>query len=266
MTKNNKFIKIVVSSFIFTLIPSVFSFASRSSSFLDKLKDNGIIGSKINIISLKDVLLLISILLTFLLLGVKLSKAKIEKEVAIKQRDKLLKMNKDILINSLAKELGKEYLNIDIRIFIPRFTLINRLKKILGLKYRKEFIIRNINHLADPGNTNNLTFEVYPNPQGLVGECYNTKYMIYDTDLENTNSEKYNLSSSQINKTCNLKFSLCCPIFNNDEVIGILALDSKHTIEIEKSQKDLLRNSIVTFSQSIYEHIPQLFKPIGGIV
>jgi len=96
----------------------------------------------------------------------------------------------------------------------------------------------------------------------MTRECYNSKQMIYDTDLKNTNATEYNLTKYQIDKTHDLRFSLCCPILNTKgNVIAIMALDSKQEITINDSNKDALRNSGTTFALSLYEYVPDLFKP-----
>ena len=255
-----------VISIVFSFFPAILTFVCKSEGFLDSLQDKGILGSNIDTVVLKDILLIISIVLTFILLTTRLIKKQYYMDNAIQQRNKLLAMNKEIFTITLAKQLGEEYLNIDIRIFVPKVSLISRIKDMFKITHKKYFKIKNINSLSESGTTDNLIFEVSPNQQGLVGNCYSTKSIVYDADLTNTNSLKYNLNNSQIYKTSDLKFVLCCPLFLNNDVIGIMAFDSKQRINMTKQQHDKLRDPIVVFSQSIYEHIPELFKPIGGIL
>lgn len=125
----------------------------------------------------------------------------------------------------------------------------------------RKFIIKNIDLIAEQGITKDLQFEVFPNPQGLVGMCYDTKSVVFDDDLEHTNSNSYNLKTNQIDRTSNLKWSICCPICdNNDTVVAIMALDGKAPIKISKEKETALNKEIVAFSRMLYDSVPQLFK------
>ena len=91
--------------------------------------------------------------------------------------------------------------------------------------------------------------------------CYNTMSMVYDDDLENTNDKIYQLNQTQINRTSDLKWSICCPICDNtSNVIAIIALDGKTRITIDDGKASALKEELAAFSYMLYDSVPQLFK------
>ena len=91
---------------------------------------------------------------------------------------------------------------------MPRMSVIQRICVWLKIQTKNIYYIKNIEGLAEKDITDNLKFEVSPNRQGLVGECYEQKAILYDDDLENSNEINYNLTHYQIAKTNQLKFIL----------------------------------------------------------
>ena len=64
-----------------------------------------------------------------------------------------------------------------------------------------------------------------------------------------------------LSKTRDLEFSIVCPLYNsNDEVIAIIAIDGKQKIDITAHKSEII-NNVLTFSQTLYENVPELFKP-----
>ena len=129
------------------------------------------------------------------------------------------------------------------------------------------YYIKNIDGLAEKDITNNLKFEVSPNKQGLVGECYEQEAILYDDDLENSNETNYNLTHYQKAKTNKFKFILVCPIFSeSEEIISIVSFDTCDKIKINRDSKDILRQLVLNYTQSLFECMPDLFKAKGGII
>lgn len=152
--------------------------------------------------------------------------------------------------------------DFDIRIFIPKFPTLYKIADFLRIpNVPRKFVIKNIELIAEPGTTNNLEFEVFPHQEGLVGDCYFRKAMVYDDDLETTNSINYNLGQNQITRTSNLKWSICCPVFeDSNTVVAILALDGKTKITIDQRNESALREQLIAFSRLLFDSVPQLFK------
>lgn len=261
--------EIIVQGIIFSFIPSLFAYLGQSNSILDYLKNNNFIGASVNIEQVKDLCILGNIILTFLLLTSNIIMSQLRENEYKKQMNAFIKFNREIFIKTLVNAMGKEYANINIRIFVPSQPLLWNIKKVLWKNTKLYFVIKNVEGLAEPGLTNNLSFEVEPSQQGLVGECYHSHQMIFDDDLENNNETNYNLNGYQINKTNNLKFILVCPLFDevkNDKITAIVAFDSTYPIKIDKSKESILRRSILNYTQQLQEYAPELFKKAGGIL
>lgn len=133
---------------------------------------------------------------------------------------------------------------------------------ITGTKKSLYFQIVNYEGLCTAGTTNGLKFKVLPEEekQGLVGDCYNMRNMLYDDCLAKNNSSSYHLDNYQISKTRDLEFSIVCPLYSsNDEIIAIIAIDGKQKIDIS-AHKSEITNNVLTFAQTLYENVPDLLN------
>lgn len=263
--------EIIVQGIIFSLIPAILTYLGQSDYIWSYLREHQYIGQKLDVSLIQDICTVGGIVLTFCLLTINLIRSQIRENIYKEQRLSFVKFNKEIFIKTLEDAIGKEYANIEIRIFVPEKPIIWYIKKIFFPKKTKlNFVIKNIPGLANPGLTNNLSFEVEPLRQGLVGECYEKHQMLLDDDLEQSNETNYNLNGYQINKTNNLKFILVCPLFDmnkNDNITAIVAFDSTYYIKVDtKEKEEALRRSVLNYTQQLQEYAPELFKKVGGIL
>lgn len=261
---------IIIEGILYSLIPALCTFLGQSDA-LELLQKNEYIGKSVNINTIKNICFILSIFLTFSILTTKLIISQIRENRFREQRSNFIKFNKEIFVKTLMSEFGKEFENINIRIFVPKKPLVWYIRRIFFKDTPLYFVIRNIEGLANPGLTKNLSFQVTPNKQGLVGDCYNSKQMVFDDDLEHNNKTYYDLSRSQVNKTNELKFSLVCPLFkdnnNNDEIIAIVAFDSTDRILVDSDKKTkILERSIPNYTQQLLDYAPELFKKEGGLL
>lgn len=258
---------VFIKGFIIWLIPTVCSYLSQSNNILSWLQKKGYLGANVDVELMENCMSMATIFFTFILLTIPLIINELKLEEYRQQRDSLIKNNKDIFEATLKNVLQLEHCKLNVRIFVPKITLYDRLKKRFTGSRVLEYHIRNVDGLAEKDITDSLAFQVLPDKQGLVGDCYNQKAVLYDDDLENSNEVNYNLTKYQIAKTNKLKFILVCPIFSEkEEIISIISLDSYDTIKIKDEAKDILRNLVLNYTQSLYECIPELFKPKGGIL
>ena len=85
--------------------------------------------------------------------------------------------------------------------------------------------------------------------------------MVYDDDLEHTNDTSYSLDRIQVSRTSNLKWSICCPVFDDkNTVVAIIALDGKTKITIDKEKENDLKEELYVFTRMLYDYVPQLFR------
>ena len=243
-------------------LPAFLSYLASSELIFLKLIEKNIIGSAINIPVVQDYCLWISILLSAIFLSGQLVLVKVKYDHTLEERNLLIRMSKNILSGTLGKLCFSNQPNFDVRIFIPQWPILYRLaEKMHFLNIKQKFIIKNIDLIAEQGTTKDLEFEVCPNQEGLVGLCYQSKSIVFDDNLEHSNSTDYNLGENQISRTSNLKWSICCPIFDtNNAVVAILALDGKSKITIAEENAPILNEHIVAFSRLLYDSVPQLFK------
>ena len=259
---NRKVLRQIGTVIIVSAIPAFLSYMANSTLIFDKLISYGLIGESINIPLIQDYCLWISIAFSAFFLSLNLVVTKVKHDRIVDQRNKLIKMNKKVLSSALGKRFLSEPSAFDIRIFVPKYpTLYKVSDKMRIFKIPKKFIIKNIDLISDQGITKDLQFEVHPHEEGLVGMCYNTKSMVYDDDLQNTNDKIYQLNQTQIDRTSNLKWSICCPICDKgDNVVAIIAVDGKTRITIDDDKASTLKEELPAFSYMLYDSVPQLFK------
>lgn len=260
--------EVLIKGVLCSFVPAVFNFLG-STDALVWAQEKQYIGTSIDIEAAKMVCFLLSLLATFGLLSYNLIVSELKENMFRKRSTELIKYTKEIMITALAKSLGKEYCDINIRIFVPKKTLVWRIAHFLGKEKSLYFHIKNIEGLAEAGVTNNLKFRVYPDSEkeGLVGECFWVRKMVLDDNLVVSNNTDYNLTDYQKNKTNDLKFIIVCPTFNESgEIDAIVAFDSKNEIKVTNDNQEVLSNLILNYTQQLHEKVPELFKSKGGLI
>lgn len=256
----------IIKIFIVSLLPTLLQYISNSN-LLEILQKAQIIGMAVDVPKVKTVIGLFGCVLTaFMLVYYQWSA---EKKIANLEKinNQLLELHKKSFVKLLSSKVSNTFEKINIRIFVPHYSL----KYYLSCKRHLEFVIKNFSELADTGITNNLRFQVLPtaSAEGLVGDCYNSKRMVYDDNLEETNEQNYHLSEYQKNKTRTLKFSMVCPLFKNkQEVVAVVAFDSEEKVVMPSKNSEEYRQLtqlVLTYSQTLYETVPELFKEERGV-
>lgn len=157
---------------------------------------------------------------------------------------KVLKNFRDILNQNLSTFFDKNDLYLNVRIFLPQKGLKAFLAK--KLKNRIYFEIHNFAGLFIE-EVDNLTFQVSPKTQGLVGLCYKETKIIHDFNLKaNQGNAIYNLKKSQIQKTDYCQFAIAAPIIKNDESIdAIITFDSRIKIDDPENEdwEDIIKEA-----------------------
>ncbi len=269
MKQRNIFGKLL-QTFLLVLIPTLLIFFAKSTTILDTWIDSGfLVLKKITINQLKDYLLLLGILINFFLVAFRLTMSKIKQDKLSLQKIDIMKLAKNMFVETMKIRFRrKNKIYIDIRIVVPIKVLFQNIRCRILPERKREFIVRNIDYLGNTGLVKDLCFRVYPNPQGLVGKCYETQKYQYDDNLIKNNNIKYNLNEHQIAKIGDLRFSFCCPIVSkNEDVIGIVAYDTYSALRMPNNitQQKQIINEFKLFTQTLYENLPELFKPYRSI-
>jgi hypothetical protein len=249
--------KIITVALITSAVPALVTYLGKSDNIIDYLYNKNYIGVAFDINLFKSICQLISIILSFSIILYQQLATNIKLDNASRKINGLLYQAKIIFQEALSSTLGHK-INFDVRIFVP-------IKKIINLEKGKPLYFQIVNYdgLCTAGTTNNLKFKVLPEneKQGLVGNCYNMRSMLYDDCLFQNNSTSYHLDNYQIGKTRDLEFSIVCPLYNSsDDIVAIIAIDGKQKIDIT-AHKSEITNNVLTFSQTLYENAPDLFKP-----
>ncbi|MCM1542770.1 MAG: hypothetical protein NC121_16110 [Blautia sp.] len=249
--------KIITVALLTSAIPAVVTYLGNSNNIIDYLCKNNYIGSAFDIDLFKSICQIASIILSFCIILSQQLAASIKVSSRDQKINGLLYQTKMIFQKALSSTIGQNEVNFDVRIFVPIKKMINFHKD--GSLY---FEIVNYDGLCTAGMANGLKFKVLPQyeKQGLVGECYNRRSMVYDDHLAQNNSKYYNLDNYQQNKTRDLEFCIVCPLYNsNNEVAAIISIDGKQKIDIAAHRQEVT-NNVLTFSQTLYENVPELFK------
>lgn len=169
-------------------------------------------------------------------------------------------MVKTIFGSTLENILEKKPINFNMRIFVPVKT-----PSYFWFKLTKRgtvcFEIKNIAPFARSDTTAHLRFRVTPNSQGLVGDCYCQKEIIYDDNLQQTNATNWNLEEMQIARTGSLLWSICIPIIDqSNSVIAVISLDSVDTPVDISAHRAELAPFLMTFATLLHDSAPGLFK------
>lgn len=249
--------KIITVALITSAIPAIVTYLGNSDNIIDYLYNRKYIGSAFDIALFKSACQIISIILSFSIILYQQLATNIKLDNSNKKINGLLYQAKMIFQEALSETIGYK-VNFDVRIFVP-------IKKLVNLEKGNPLYFQIVNYdgLCTAGTTNGLKFKVLPESekQGLVGNCYNMRSMLYDDCLAQNNSTSYQLDNYQIGKTRDLEFIIVCPLYNsNDDVVAIVAIDGKQKIDIN-AHKSQITNNVLTFSQTLYENVPELFKP-----
>lgn len=248
--------KIITIALLTSAMPAIVTYLGKTNNIIDYLYKNEYIGSAFDVELFKSTCQIISIVLSFSIILYQQLTTNVKLNNGNQKINGLLYQTKMVFQEALSSTIGYK-VNFDIRIFVP-------VKKVLNFKKEKSLYFQIVNYdgLCTVGTTNGLKFKVLPQneKQGLVGECYNRRSMLYDDCLAQNNSSAYNLDNYQQSKTRDLEFSIVCPLYNsNDEIVAIIAIDGKQKIDIS-AHKEKVTNNILTFSQTLYENVPELFK------
>lgn len=258
---NKEKTKIILSIILLTSIPAILTYLSKDKFIFSLLESKGII-SYDQIENIQKICMFLSVIIAAGILPFQMGTIKFAHKDVIKQRDSLIKMNKEILKETLITRFSPNFSDMNIRIFVPKYPKIYKILDLLHIK-KKQIVykIKNITLIAQEGMTGNLEFQVEPKVQGLVGVCYLKHSMVYDDNLSITNNKNYDMTNDQIQRTSNLEWIICCPILdNNDKVIAIISFDGTRSVSIKQSQINALSKQIYMFSRMLYDAVPEIFR------
>ncbi|HHW00559.1 MAG TPA: hypothetical protein GXX36_13545 [Clostridiaceae bacterium] len=258
--------RVILRIILWSVLPSLLTFLGKSHIDLSFIQKVVPVFSDITPTVFKDYFLLTGMLISLILVDMQFAISEFDRRTVTSQRHFLIQYIKNIFIESLEAKLGEENTGINIRIFVPKRGILKNIKKGIEIlfgnkvKFKKVFVIKNMDCLSEPGVTNGLGFEVKPEIQGLVGLCYHRKAFVYEEDIKSP-KENFKMNEFQRDKLANIRFWMCVPVVNKkNEVIAIISFDSKNKIKISKLEHDELSRAVRNFSQFFGEGLPDLLK------
>jgi hypothetical protein len=212
-----------------------------------------------NISIAKDIIQFLSIIISTYL-GIII----VKKEFYIKKiscQDKFLMINVKNEILHKIESYGLS--DIGLRLFTPKYGFLRNFLKKFFKKFippRKFLFIREIATFTDEHKFKDLSFRIKNPYQGIVGECYNSKSTKcvnnLSIELENAN---YRFDFNHKQKLAAIKFCLCIPIFNKNDVVAVFQVDSPSNCILDEEDKKRLSEDIYDFVQSFFDECPNLF-------
>lgn len=245
-------------------LPVIFAFlgqANLTSNILTSIVINKVhLFNSDGIAKFKDYCILASIILTFLPLGLLSIRNKLQNERLNKQQSFLVHQIKVLLMQSFENLVEQQNIRLKLRIFIKKNSFIKRNIKILGVENKIVYRMKNIEGFTDNNIKDGLSFEVFPKVQGLIGDCYIQRKIVYDENLK-ASTKDYHLSDFQKEQTHNTVFCLCIPLINTkEEIYAIITLDSDVSITIHDENKYTLFSLLKTFGTRFGEEMANFFK------
>ena len=245
-------------------IPALSAYLANNDSVVLFLISKKILSNQFNVNLFQNICLIVNILFTTFVLYTKILTMEAKEESSKRKISGLYKMVKIFIQSNLGQISGDKNISFDLRIFVPKRSILAFFRKIFHKRNEKWFYIRNIEPFASKDTTEHLKFRVAPEPQGLVGKAYSTKSIVYDDNLSVTNSTDYSLDQTQVSRTSNLLWSVCVPVLNEkNEVVAVVALDSTTSKLNIKDNKDEIRNITNTLAVMMNDSVPEFFKKKG---
>jgi len=245
-----------VSWLILAFLASFLAFCNQSEEV--KLLTTKVFG-KSGASSISEIFLLLSIILSSYLGAIIVQKESCVKKLCCQNRFLMTNVKNEILNKIESYGLN----DIELKLFVPRYSFLRKwcIKCFKSLILPRSFLfIKYIEEFTDENRFKNLSFRVKYPYQGIVGECYHSKSIksVYDLSKELENP-KYRFEFNHKQKLSMVKFCLCIPIFDKDNVIAIFQIDSPSTCSLAEDDKKQLSEDLYCFVQSLYESCPGLF-------
>lgn len=215
---------------------------------------------------IKDIIWLVSVIFTAIPLQVYMIWNKEKESRAIAERDGLLRFLRDQFQYKLEEEAKTKYPNVNIRVYLPKRKLISFINT-ANYSGKKRVVLfqtvlrnKNISGFCCSDTIEGLYFHTGENAQGLVGECYTQKQILYEDDMRKPDAE-YHLTGYLKDHTLNTRFCLCFPLLNEqDKVLAVISFDSNEPILIHKAVKNIWCDNVTNFCLTLEQTVPHIFK------
>lgn len=234
-----------------SLIPTILIYIGKTDGFFTFLKEHKFMTDSTDIQSPQFWCFLSGCIWAGLVTPVQFANTKIKLKEKEDEFNELLKFNKDIYFKSAKEKIKKQSINFRTRVFVPEKGLKSHWKNIRHNK--KEFHLKHFKSISDSISNKNLHFEVTPNIQGMVGKTFESKSILIDFDVQQSD---YNLNHYQKSNTTDVKFCSTVPIFDKDnEVKAIISVDSEKGVTLKESEIIEWEKSLAYYGSLVDKHL-----------
>lgn len=165
--------------------------------------------------------------------------------------EELVKYNKNSLLKLAKEEIGNRNIQLSTRVFKIQGGIKGEWNKVWNKK--KLLLPHSITGITDPLHTNDITFNVLNQVEGMVGKSFVEESIIVDYDLTNQNT--YNLTAKQKTQVAQTKFCTTIPLFNKkDKVKAVLSIDSDQELNLTADKKKIWNDHIIYYAAFVNKH------------
>lgn len=181
---------------------------------------------------------------------------------AIKIEEKnILKQNPDII-----RFKQKKIESVEVKLYLPQRNLFKVFLEKISLGLFKAKIIFFENRIKEFGQQHytGLSFEAYPKPEGLIGQCYAKKSVCIQKKFT-SNLPFLNLAPHQRDKMSDIKFYACCPVYLSGKSIkAVLVFESRTPILFDDALDPLFHQKMKEYRNQLELEFPSIFKKMEG--
>ncbi len=271
-----------IRNFLFVSLPAIITFFTKDETNFQVIAGTLQIPRKINFI-IRFSLGLLAVLLQ-VCIGWRIIRLNIKRDQLFKYSLNYLKVHKLVSLDKIGQAIKSEERNIikedrnivrlqkknlkciDVKVYLSYRNPVNICLEIISLgiiKAKTTFFENKIKEFGQQRETD-LTFEVYPKPQGLIGKCFAEGSVCIAKDF-NPNLKSLNLAAHQIDKLLDVKFYACCPVYlTRRKIAAILVFESRVPIQYDDRLNKLFHQKMREYRDQLELEFPIIFKRAEG--
>ncbi|MGE5607435.1 MAG: hypothetical protein ACM3YE_17320 [Bacteroidota bacterium] len=271
-----------IRNFMFVALPAIITFFTKDEINFQVITGHFQIPRNINFI-IRFSLGLLAVLLQ-VCIGWRIIRLSIKRDQLFKYSLNYLKVHKLVSLDKIGQAIKAEERNIikedrkivrlqkknlkclDVKVYLPHRNPVNVCLEIISLgiiKSKTTFFENRIKEFGQQHETD-LSFEVYPKTQGLIGKCFVEGSVCIAKDF-NPNLKSLNLAAHQIDKLLDVKFYACCPVYlTRRKIAAILVFESRVPIQYDDRLNKLFHQKMREYRDQLELEFPIIFKKAEG--
>jgi hypothetical protein len=168
---------------------------------------------------------------------------------------------KDTFIGAVANIMDVDDTQLCMRLFVPEYKFLYNFIHFFHIKnlFRLPvyFKLKNINGGAENGIRDGLKIQVNPETQGILGECFLKRTIVYGENLVSAIND-YHFNDYQKQCIGAVDFCICVPLFDkSNNIMAIISIDSNNNLKVKDKRFELF-NFIDTFRRNFQKEFINL--------